>query len=235
MQTNAHSGTNIANRLAAAGIAAVLLAALSDGVRAEEAAGASSDAQSVERLKTILRRHYSDSAARLPASVATATDGDTGMGVADAGAATAAAINSGGAYLDTESAHALLNQFTRRLNDPRIPELTRDVAPICSVKTRLFDTLIDSQRLSLKPVGKHHYVGSLKLQPGQSTFSIKTQEWEIDIPADTKTRDHLITFYRFPGQKPQLHTFAVDELLASDNVRIPDWLPADTAAKFNGE
>lgn len=237
------SGAKGVNRQLFVVITLLSLALSPLGVHAEGAQATTVEDQRVERLQDILRAYYTDSEPPprqsteaavdpnepgTPEAVATkAADGE------ESKALPTAAFATDQVYLNGSQAAALLAQFTRRLDDPRIPDLHRDVAPICSVKTRLFDTLVDSERLSLKPVGKHHYVGSLKLQPGVSTFSIKSQQWNADIPPDGKAREHLITFYRYPGKKPQLHTFAIEELVAAGVTDAPAWLPPDITEQFS--
>lgn len=188
--------------------------------------------QEVARLQSILQAYYSDSAPALPAAAAKTASAPEPGPSAEPAPLTQADYSADKVYLTGVEGNVVLAQFTRRLKDPRIPELHRDVAPICTVKTRLFDTLVDSERLSLKPVGKNHYIASLKLQPGESTFAIKSQEWQVKVPEDSAAREHVITFYRHPGGKPQLHTFAVEDLLATGDTLVPDWLPPDIAAQL---
>ncbi len=189
--------------------------------------------QEVERLQSILQAYYSDSAPQLPAAANAQVDSaSTTAAVGKAEQLTQSGYSADKVYLSGDEGNIVLAQFTRRLKDPRIPELHRDVAPICTVKTRLFDTLVNSERISLKPIGKNHYIASIKLQPGESTFAIKSQEWQVSVPEDRVAREHLVTFYREPGGKPQLHTFAVEDMLASADPLVPEWLPPDIATKF---
>lgn len=125
-----------------------------------------------------------------------------------------------------------LATITQRLMDPRIPESRRDIAPICIIKTRLFDTLVGSESRSLRPVGKNHYIARVKLQPGDTTINILSDEWELQLPQHYKTRDFLITLYRPVDGEPELHIFAVDDLLAADNPHIPAWLPDELDLKI---
>lgn len=120
-----------------------------------------------------------------------------------------------------------LAQITRRLADPSLPESRRDVAPICSIKTRLFGSLVGSENRSLQPVGKSHYIARIRLQPGDTTLYIQGDRWEVKLPRDGSAREFLITLYRPPGGTPELHVFAVEELLAEDDPHIPAWLPDD--------
>ena len=124
-----------------------------------------------------------------------------------------------------------LTRITRRLSDPNIPESRRDIAPICSIKTRLFGTLVGSESRSLKPVGKHNYVAKIRLQPGDTTLRIQGHRWEIRLPQDINAGDYLITLYQPPGADPELHVFSVDDLLAEDDPHIPAWLPAEVNLK----
>ena len=118
-----------------------------------------------------------------------------------------------------------LAQITRRLADPDLPESRRDMAPICSIKTRLFGTLVGSENRSLQPVGKSHYIARIRLQPGDTTLYIQGDRWEVKLPRDVSAKEFLITLYRPPGGRPELHVFAVEELLAEDDPHIPAWLP----------
>jgi hypothetical protein len=43
--------------------------------------------------------------------------------------------------------------------------------------------------------------------------------------------DFLITLYAPPDSPPELHLFAIDDLVAEDNPHIPAWLPADIPIK----
>ncbi|NCF18672.1 MAG: hypothetical protein GWP63_10545 [Haliea sp.] len=124
-----------------------------------------------------------------------------------------------------------LTRITQRLSDPNIPESRRDMAPICSIKTRLFGKLVSSESRSLKPVGKHNYVAKIRLQPGDSTLRIQGHRWEIRLPQDINAGDYLVTLYQPPQADPELHVFAVDDLLAEDNPHIPAWLPAEVNLK----
>jgi hypothetical protein len=118
-----------------------------------------------------------------------------------------------------------LTQITQRLMDSSVPESRRDIAPICSIKTRLFGSLVGSETRSLKPVGKNHYVARIRLQPGDTTLSIQDQRWQVRVPQNLNARDFLVTLYRPPGAAPELHVFAIDDLLAEERPHIPAWLP----------
>lgn len=120
-----------------------------------------------------------------------------------------------------------LADITKRLMDPDIPESRRDIAPIYLVKTRLFDTLVASESRSLRPVGKNHYIARIRLQPGDTTISILSSHWELQLPQHAESRDHLVTLYRPVDGAPELHVFAIDDLLSNDKHHIPAWLPVD--------
>ena len=124
-----------------------------------------------------------------------------------------------------------LTRITQRLSDPNIPESRRDMAPICSIKTRLFGNLVSSESRSLKPVGKHNYVARIRLQPGDTTLRIQGHRWEIRLPQDINAADYLVTLYQPPRAKPELHVFAIDDLLAVEDAHIPAWLPAEVKLK----
>lgn len=120
-----------------------------------------------------------------------------------------------------------LSQITERLNDPALAESRRDIAPICSIKTHLYGSLVGSDSRSLKPVGKNHFVARIRLQPGDTSLRIRDQRWELRLPQNVSANDFLITYYNPPGSIPELHIFAVDDLLAEDDPHIPAWLPDD--------
>jgi hypothetical protein len=126
---------------------------------------------------------------------------------------------------------AALAHISQRLMDPRLPESRRDIAPICIIKTRLLDTLIGVENRSLTPVGKNHYILKVRLQPGDTTISILSDQWEVRLPEHADARDFLITLYRPVGGTPELHVFAVDDLLAAHKPHIPAWLPAELDIK----
>lgn len=126
-----------------------------------------------------------------------------------------------------------LAHITRRLMNPAIPESRRDSAPICAIKTYLFDTLVASENRSLAPVGKNHYVARLRLQPGESTLNIQNERWEVSLPEQTMAADYLITFYKPPGRTAQMHLFAIDDLLALESPHIPAWLPKELDIQIN--
>jgi hypothetical protein len=124
-----------------------------------------------------------------------------------------------------------LSQITRRLSDPNIPESRRDIAPICGIRTHLFGALIASERRSLRPVGKNNFVARIRLQPGETTLRIKENSWHIEIPRHLNATDFLVTLYAPANEPPELHLFAVDDLLAEQNPHIPAWLPDDIQLK----
>ena len=120
-----------------------------------------------------------------------------------------------------------LAQISQRLSNPNIPESRRDIAPICSIKTRLFGQLIFSENRSLRPVGKNHYLSRIRLQPGDTTLLVRNDRWLIRLPQDVNARDYLITLYAPPGADSELHVFPVEELLTYEDAHIPAWLPAE--------
>jgi hypothetical protein len=126
----------------------------------------------------------------------------------------------------SEGSMALAN-ISNRLMDPMIPESHRDIAPICLIKTRLFDTLVGSENRSLLPVGKNHYIARVRLQPGDTTLTILTKQWELRLPQHANARDYLITLYRPLEGEPELHVFSVDDLLDHEQAHIPAWLPSE--------
>ncbi|MEP4485332.1 MAG: hypothetical protein ABJ013_06875 [Halioglobus sp.] len=138
-------------------------------------------------------------------------------------------------HLNGAEGSTVLTQFTQRLSDPSISESRRDMAPICTFKTRLFGSLIASEKRSLRPVGKHHYLARVRLQPGDTTLRIRDNSWQLKLPADASAEDFLVTLYAPPGTQPELHLVSIQELTATEGVHIPAWLPSEIALSDQGE
>lgn len=134
-------------------------------------------------------------------------------------------FNAGKVRLSGAEGSTALAQISGRLSNPDIPESRRDTAPLCSIKTHLFGALIASERRSLVPVGKHHYVLRVQLQPGDTTVRIQGYRWQVNLPEDIHTQAYLITLYKPPGATPEFHIFSVDELLAEEGAHLPAWMP----------
>ncbi|MCB1689125.1 MAG: hypothetical protein KDI33_11580 [Halioglobus sp.] len=133
--------------------------------------------------------------------------------------------------LSGSEASTALAHISQRLVDPRIPESRRDIAPICNIKTRLLNTLISVENRSLKPVGKNHFIGRVSLQPGETTISVMADKWAVQLPEHAGVQDFIITLYRPVDGTPELHVFAVADLLAEGNPHIPAWLPDELDIK----
>ncbi len=133
--------------------------------------------------------------------------------------------------LSGSEASKALAHISQRLVDPRIPESRRDIAPICTIKTRLLNTLVSVENRSLKPVGKNHFISKVRLQPGETTISILSDQWNVSLPEHASARDFIITLYRPVDGTPELHVFAVDDLLTEDKPHIPAWLPKELDIK----
>jgi hypothetical protein len=189
------------------------------------------DKENVKRLHALLAEYYTElqeSARTLP------TDEEMAQREAakkDAETLARIPFSIDKVRLNGSEGSTALTQITRRLSDPNIPESRRDIAPICGIKTRLFGKLIGSENRSLKPVGKHHYVARIRLQPGDTTLRIQDNSWDVRLPQNASAGDYMVTFYQPPGGDPELHVFAVDDLLAEDEPHIPAWLPAEVNLK----
>ena len=184
-----------------------------------------SEQEHVERLHALLASYYAElqeAARTLPSEVEMAARAAASL---DAEKLARIPFNVDKIRLNGAEGSTALSQITRRLTDPNIPETRRDIAPIYRIRTQLFGSLIASERRSLKPVGKNNYVARVRLQPGETTLRIKDSSWEIQIPQHLNATDFLITLYVPPAGAPELHLFAVDDLLAEDEPHIPAWLP----------
>lgn len=191
----------------------------------------SREAENVARLLTLLSTHYTElqeSSLTLPtASELVLRD------VAKREADTLAKIpfSADKVRLSGPEGSTSLADMTRRLADNNIPESRRDIAIICSIKTRLYGALIASENRSLKPVGKNHYIAKIRLQPGDSTLRVGSDRWEIQLPHNISATDYLVTLYVPPSESPEFHVFSVNDLLAVDKPHIPAWLPSNIELK----
>jgi len=185
----------------------------------------------VERLHALLASYYSElqeAARTLPSEEELAARAAASV---DAENMSRIPFSADKIRLNGAEGSTALSEITRRLTDPNIPESRRDVAPICGIRTQLFGSLIASERRSLKPVGKNNYVARIRLQPGDTTLRIKEDRWEIQLPQNVNAGDFLITLYVPPDSPPELHLFAIDDLLAEQDPHIPAWLPDDIKLK----
>lgn len=191
------------------------------------------EAESVERLHGLLENYYLElqESARILPTADEISQRETAQRDADSLDRIPFSVDK--VRLNGSEGSAALADITQRLMDSRIPESRRDIAPICQIKTRLFDTLVGSENRSLKPIGKNHYIARVRLQPGDTTISILSNQWEVRLPQHADARDYLITLYSPGDGIPELHVFAVDELLAADRPHIPAWLPAELDIKTN--
>ena len=181
----------------------------------------------VERLRTLLASYYAElqeAARTLPSEEELAARAAAQL---EAEQLARIPFSADKVQLSGAEGSTALSQITRRLTDPDIPESRRDIAPICGIRTELFGALIASEQRSLRPVGKNNYVARIRLQPGDTTLRIKEHSWEVQLPQNVNAGDYLITLYAPPGVSPELHLFAVDDLLAEQDAHIPAWLPAE--------
>ncbi|MCB1708214.1 MAG: hypothetical protein KDI10_05690 [Halioglobus sp.] len=185
----------------------------------------------VERLRTLLASYYAElqeAARTLPSEEELAARAAAQL---EAEQLARIPFSADKVQLSGAEGSTALSQITRRLTDPDIPESRRDIAPICGIRTELFGALIASEQRSLRPVGKNNYVARIRLQPGDTTLRIKDKRWAIQVPQNDNAGDFLVTLYVPPDSPPELHLFAVDDLLAEDNPHIPAWLPQDINLK----
>jgi hypothetical protein len=181
----------------------------------------------VERLHTLLAGYYAElqeAARTLPTEEELAA---RAAAREDAEGLSKMPFSADKVRLDGAEGSTALSQITSRLTDPNIPESRRDVAPICGIRTHLFGSLIASERRSLQPVGKNNYVARIRLQPGDTTLQIKDHRWDIHIPQHLNASDFLVTLYAPGDGPPELHLFAIDDLMAEENPYIPAWMPDD--------
>lgn len=190
-----------------------------------------SEQANVQRLHHLLSTYYADlqeAARTLPSEEELA---ERAAAQIDADRLAKIPFSADKVRLNGAEGSTALSQITLRLSDSGIPESRRDIAPICGVRTMLFGSLIASERRSLRPVGKNHFVARVRLQPGDTTLRIKENRWQIQLPQDVSAGDFLVTLYTPPGNPPELHLFAIDDLLAEETPHIPAWLPDEVQLK----
>lgn len=189
------------------------------------------ETESVERLHKLLENYYQEleeSARILPTAEEIA---QRDLAQRDAKTLNKIPFSADKVRLSGSEASTALAHISERLVDPRIPESRRDIAPICNIKTRLLDTLVGVENRSLKPVGKNHYIGRVRLQPGETVISILSEQWQVQVPDQASAQDFVITLYRPVDGTPELHVFAVDDLLTAGKPHIPAWLPDELDLK----
>ena len=205
---------------------------IDDPATADAAATARVDeAGSVERLHALLDSYYQEleeSAQILPTPEEIA---QREQALHDSRTLEKTLYSADQVRLNGSEASTALAHISERLVDPRIPESRRDTAPICNIKTRLLDTLVGAENRSLKPVGKNHYIVKVRLQPGDTTISVLSDQWQVQLPETAGAQDFVITLYRPVQGAPELHVFAVDDLLAVTNPHLPAWLPDELGLK----
>ena len=151
-----------------------------------------SEQEHVERLHTLLASYYAElkeAAHTLPSESELAKRAAAHL---DAQKLSHIPFSADKIHLNGAEASTALSEITGRLSDPGIPESRRDTAPICGIRTELFGSLIASERRSLKPVGKNHYVARIRLQPGDTTLRIKDDRWEIQLPQNASASETAV-------------------------------------------
>lgn len=221
--------------LVLAAVVATVLSGNTHGQPSATGAPLTIDEANVKRLQQLLKSYYTDMDKATQTGPSAEEIARRQMAERDAQRQAKIPYSIEKVRLDGTEGSTAMAHMSKRLLNPGIPESRRDTAPICIIKTRLFDTLIGSESRSLKPVGKNHYVATVNLQAGDSSLSIKSQSWEVQLPEHAEAREFIITFYRPPGGSPELHVFAIEDLLAIEDPHIPSWLPPEIQAKLRQE
>jgi len=192
---------------------------------------ADQEAEDVARLRGLLTAYYTEQQESMQVLPTVEEVAQRDAAQLDAQRLAMIPFNADKVRLNGAEGSTALSQITRRLSDPNVPESRRDIAPICTIKTRLFGNLVGSETRSLIPVGKHHYVARIRLQPGDTTLHILDHRWQVQLPQDISAAEYLFTLYAPPSTEPELHVFAVSDLLAENDPHIPAWLPDKVGIK----
>ena len=189
------------------------------------------EAQDVARLRGLLTAYYTEQQESMQVLPTAEEVAQRDAAQLDAQRLAMIPFNADKVRLNGAEGSTALSQITRRLSDPNVPESRRDIAPICTIKTRLFGNLVGSETRSLIPVGKHHYVARIRLQPGDTTLRIFDHSWQVQLPQDISAAEYMFTLYAPPSSEPELHVFAINDLLAESEPHIPAWLPDKVGLK----
>jgi hypothetical protein len=189
------------------------------------------EANDVARLLTLLTRYYADLEESLNTMPTEEELEKRRATTVDAATLAQTPFSADKVRLSGAEGIAALARMSQRLSDERVPESRRDIAPLCGIKTRFFGSLIASENRSLKPVGKNQYVARIRIQPGDTSLRVRGNTWEIRLPQDIDATDYLVTLFLPKFGKPELHVFAVDDLLAEGSQYIPAWLPEELNLK----
>ena len=198
---------------------------------AEQGYSAQREARDVARLRGLLTAYYTEQQESLQVLPTAQELAQREASELDAQRLAMIPFNAEKLRLNGAEGSTALSQITRRLSDPNVPESRRDISPICTIKTRLFGNLVGSETRSLIPVGKHHYIVRVRIQPGDTTLRILEHRWQLQLPEDISATEYLFTLYAPPSIAPELHVFAVSDLLAEDSPHIPAWLPEQVGIK----
>ena len=228
--SKAHSRMGVASVLTLI-VCALLRPSISLGQSVSAESIAAHEDENVARLLTLLSNHYTElenskrilpSAEELALRDAARLDADTLAKIP---------FSAEKVRLNGEEGNTALALMSQRLSDSTIPESRRDIALICSIRTRLYGSLIASENRSLRPVGKGHYIAEVRLQPGESTLRVGENEWEVHLPQNISASDYLVTMYLPPSAKPEFHVISIPDLLAQKRPHIPAWLPPEINLK----
>ena len=192
---------------------------------------ADQEAEDVARLRGLLTAYYTEQQESMQVLPTVEEVAQRDAAQLDAQRLAMIPFNADKVRLNGAEGSTALSQITRRLSDPNVPESRRDIAPICTIKTRLFGNLVGNETRSLIPVGKHNYVARIRLQPGDTTLRILDHSWQVQLPQDISAAEYLFTLYAPPSTEPELHVFAVSDLLAENDPHIPAWLPDKVGIK----
>jgi len=207
-------------------ICALFFSPLSVGqVAIADTAIADREAEDVARLLSLISRHHEELAESKKTLPSTEELARRDAAQQDAENLAEIPFSADKVRLNGSEGNTALARMTQRLSDHNIPESRRDIALICAIKTHLYGTLIASENRSLKPAGKHQYIARVRLQPGESTLRVGSDQWQVNLPQDMNAADYLITLIAPPDSVPEFHIFSVADLLAEEKPHIPAWLP----------
>lgn len=123
-------------------------------------------------------------------------------------------------------ANVLLRQMDQQLADIQTQQYIRDIAPICSIRTRYQGSLSAAENRSLQPLGQSFYVGRVRLGPGETTLRVHDQEWRLRLADNATPSPFLIILSKPSGSAAQMHLSRIDSMISASNALHPAWLPS---------
>ena len=185
---------------------------------AENAASPAATDADMNRIRDLLRQHYSGAGATTPQpTISEAAQEEQAPELASY-------YDWDTVVLNREAGRQSLLDMGARLNDSTTSSQGQLIDINYHVEVRRGGTLVHSASHSLRALGKYQYIGRLLAPGGELTINVRRDNWTAALP-DTAEGDFLVTFYVRRKGLPELHLIAVADVKADDWDARPHWLP----------